>query len=302
MLGNMDGTAGLTLRALPDLVLDPEPHFERVPFRVNVPSGADKNGQGYRTWGSKQLAETFTEYLRARARTKFRWGRSVEGEKLTLDSPVVTVVQRKTPRGGKIRRKRFGDFVTAKDVVYELRRAIGRSGKDYRPYSLRSYFALGLESGQFKGLVTESVSRFWTGHNLGAHGRYTFGRAKVSPEVLEQERESYRKVAEAFLETNVRPKDGDRLLDFIEALGGKVEGGEKMAPAQLVKLLSEALARVSGEGERVQPGASRPALEERPNRRQMVVSNADVPRKLDEGWSWKAALGASRSVLSREDS
>src|SRR5208282_3576531 len=60
---------GLRLKHLPELVLKPKPHFEKLPFLIRVPAYLAKGStvsrpRGYLTFGNPEAAEAIVSYLK----------------------------------------------------------------------------------------------------------------------------------------------------------------------------------------------------------------------------------------------
>jgi len=72
-----------------------------------------------------------------------------------------------------------------------------------RPYVLRSYFATNLEMAERNGKITQSDRKFFMGRAGDIDRRYTSGKARLPPEVVEEMRKAYEGSAE-FLTTEER--------------------------------------------------------------------------------------------------
>ncbi len=87
VMGNYDGTDGLKLADLPDLVIEPDGKsvsFAHVPAIVVVRASLSKTRNKYFTFLPSEGCEYVLGYLRKRISA---------GEKLTLDSPVISLEQ-----------------------------------------------------------------------------------------------------------------------------------------------------------------------------------------------------------------
>ncbi|MGI0128558.1 MAG: hypothetical protein ACREEC_00110, partial [Thermoplasmata archaeon] len=145
------------------------------------------------TFGSAELADTLTAYLRER-RTRPRWskGSIVRPESLSRDSPLLAVRDTETDTG----------FVTVKALASELRAAITKvvpSDTSWRPYVLRSYASTQLLLAEARGHITRDFREAILGHDLGISGRYNLSK-KLQPTMIEEMRAAYKR-CEPFLST-----------------------------------------------------------------------------------------------------
>ncbi len=278
------GDVALRLRDLPELDVD-SLSVREVPFLIRVAGGLSKNRRAYVTFGSSELADALTAYLRERReRPRFRKGKVVGPEVLTPDSPLVVVRDTDTETG----------FVTVKALTKEVRSGMQKvvpADTTWRPYVLRSYASTQLLLAESKGLIARDFREAILGHDLGVSGRYNLSK-KLQPTMVEEMRAAFRR-AEAFLASG--PTRADRPVVDVEtrrllllAVGYSYEEVERMniaglEPAQLVEAIQKSPAR-SGAG-------AKP--------RQQVIPEADLPNYLADGWIARMPVNGSKFVVER---
>ena len=187
VLGNYIGDNGLKLKDFPDLTIENgKVAFHKIPAMIIVRPELSKARKQYMTFLGNEGCFYMAAYLEQRM---------AEGEKLSMDSPLITpskfALRNETSH---IRTINIGDIV---------RQAIRASGFKGRPYVLRSYFDTQLMLAESKGLVLRDYRQFFMGHVGDIEHRYTVNRQRLPEDVIEDMRESYAK-ASKFLETENR--------------------------------------------------------------------------------------------------
>ncbi|MEM2843776.1 MAG: site-specific integrase, partial [Candidatus Bathyarchaeia archaeon] len=115
-LGNYSGDDGLRIKDFPEIeIKNGIIEFKKIPTIVIVRKELSKARHQYFTFLSEEGCEYLKEYLEARMR---------EGEKLTLDSPIITP---------KLKMKPFIRTINIGDII---RIAIRKAGFPWRPYVL----------------------------------------------------------------------------------------------------------------------------------------------------------------------
>ncbi|CAI9831871.1 hypothetical protein IBTHAUMO2_450077 [Nitrosopumilaceae archaeon] len=193
VMGTADGTDGLVLGDLPDLVLDgTQTHFSSVPAQVVVRESLSKAGTKYVTFLSKVGCEAVLGYLRERV---------AHGENLTADSSLVRAHPGwETRRPGRLRHNRFMTTWAVSHGVAPIVKSVLRM----RVYGLRAYFDSQLLMAESNGYMTHSYRQFFMGHKGDIEARYTTNRGRLTEQMLEDMRRCYRN-SEQFL----HPSDGD---------------------------------------------------------------------------------------------
>jgi integrase len=273
------GEVALRLADLPELDLA-ELRFRASPFLIRIPGALSKNRRAYVTFGSEELAQTLTAYLRER-RIRPRWkGGSVVGpEALSPESPVVAVRDTETESG----------FVTVKAVSAELRSAIAKVVPDdtsWRPYVLRSYASTQLLLAEAKGRITRDFREAILGHDLGVSGRYNLSK-KLQPAMVEEMREAYRR-CESFLSTvpsqNEQDAQGRMAMTMLLGLGySQDEIGtidlEHLDVAGFQNLVTKKI------------GAAGSSTKQR------LVDSKELKEYLEKGWTVVTAVNGHQVVL-----
>src|SRR5208337_2984851 len=131
VVGNYDGSDGLTIGDLPEIAIGPDAgdggsggqiSFSRTPAMIVVRPGLSKAGHQYFTFLAKEGCEYIAQYLTQRARS---------GEKLDASSPLVA------PGTTKPRRNQF---VSSGLIGALIRKRLRSCAIKARPYDLRSSF------------------------------------------------------------------------------------------------------------------------------------------------------------------
>jgi integrase len=183
VLGNKHGTDGLRLGDLPDLeVREGRASFNRFPARVAVRRELSKVRRPYFTFLPDQGCRYLASYLEKRM---------AGGEVLGPDSPVVRVELRRERHGRPAGTPVHGStHLVTSAITKEIRRALWTQVK-MRPYVLRSYFATNLEMAERNGKMTQGDRKFFMGRAGDIDRRYTTGKARLPPEVIEEMRKAY---------------------------------------------------------------------------------------------------------------
>lgn len=167
VLGNYDGSGGLTLGDIPELRLnDDDVELSSRPARIVV----KREGDGHFTFLNSKGCDYLLAWLRMRMR---------KGEKLTPDSPLIP--------------SRSGGFLKTKSVSKMIRKAIRAAGYDYSPSSLRQYFIKRMQKAEEAGVVPREYWVFWTGQKGYLTQQYAQG--ELLDDVVLDMRERYRKAS-----------------------------------------------------------------------------------------------------------
>ncbi|MDE1863321.1 MAG: hypothetical protein KGI33_10475 [Thaumarchaeota archaeon] len=199
VLGKDDGSDALRMSDIPDLGIENETiHFKRMPAMIVVRPALSKAGHRYITFLTSQGCQHLLGYLK---------GRIMEGEKITNDSPVISVNQGWDKKGGRT----SNPILTTKSITVEIREAIWAVKKS-RPYVLRSYFDTQLLMAESHGKIAHAYRQFFMGHKGDMEARYTTNKGRLSDEMLEDMRRTFQQ-SEQFLTTEeIQEKDKKELL------------------------------------------------------------------------------------------
>jgi hypothetical protein len=272
-IGNHNGNDGLKLSDLPELRIENDQIlFDKIPTMVVVRAPLSKAKHKYFTFLPEEGTCYVKEYLEERVR---------RGEKLHKDSPLVA--QERTEIAKK-------PFMLTRKVSHSIRKAMRKSGILKRPYVLRAYAETQFTIAESKGKISHPYLQFFAGHRGDIEARYSTHKGKLSSEMVEDMRESYRR-SESFLSTNVQEMSGDTIkLEFkkqLLAVAGFEE--EEIGKRDLTSITDEELHSMVRQkllGVMEQNGA-----------RQRVVAATDIERYLSEGWEYVAAIPDEKAVI-----
>ena len=226
VLGNHDGTDGLTMRDLPDVVIHQGlAKCIRTPCQITVRAEISKARHQYFTFLTASGTEKLLAYLNDRLAC---------GEPLHGGSAVVAPDHRHTLNRGKNAHK---TFLPTRQISKENRSTF-RPRFSWRPYILRAYFDTELLIAESKGRMAHDFRVFFMGHKGSMEARYTTNKGLL-PEALTREmRESFAR-AEGFLDLETARTDPVRdqkqeMHDMIanatpESLGLMLEALQKSA-------------------------------------------------------------------------
>ena len=135
-LGNYEGTDGLRLGDINDLVLSERIEISNVPAQITVRSRLSKAKNQYFSFIGEEGITYIRGYLEERMKS---------GEKLTPESPLLQF---------DVRGTRKNDFLRTILVTRDIREAIQGAGLKMRPYVLRTYFSTALDIAESKGFIS----------------------------------------------------------------------------------------------------------------------------------------------------
>ncbi|MGA9838888.1 MAG: hypothetical protein WBF81_02555 [Thermoplasmata archaeon] len=281
VLGNVDGTDGLRLGDIPELDLA-KLEFSRIPFLIKVGSARSKNEKSYLTFGGIELAEAILGEIQRR--------RSAGGN-IGLNSPVVASLGAGVGKAGSAS-KGPGDFVCAKSITFDLRKAIRSvrpGGQTFRPYALRAYFSSQLFAAEARGFMIRDAREAMLGHDLGVSGRYNLSK-KLNPTLLEELRSLYER-AYPYLSTTAPPTTSNEevfrliLTEVFNYDAADVANAGPLTPDR-VRELVDARRKSEPESETgAAPGS------------QKVVEVSAVESYISMGWRFVAPLNGSKAIL-----
>lgn len=268
VLGRDDGSDGLTLADLPDLVYSStEASFGTVPAEVKVRKALSKTRKPYTTYIGPEGCAILTAYLTTRING---------GERLRPDSPVISQVN--TPA-----------FCHRGNIQDSLRIRMRSVGIKSRTYTLRSYFSNRcLVSG-----MQPAFQQFLMGHKGDLLSRYGLHKQSLPPDTWTEMRRAYER-AVPYLETEAARNHEEPRVAVYEALlqvaglgPEEIKGMDvgRKSPGEIQRLAAAAMDR----GLRVQPAASKPS--------QRVVTPAELAPALEDGWSFLSELRDGRLLI-----
>lgn len=185
VMGNYDGSDGLKLADLPDLIITDNGKtvsFAHIPAMIVVRATLSKTRNKYFTFLPSEGCEYILGYLRKRISY---------GEILTLHSPVISLEQgyqfRRRNRD-KIQNK--SGLITTPRITSDIRKSIWSIIK-VRPYVLRAYFDTQLLLAESHGKMTHAYRQFFMGHKGDIETRYTTNKGRLTDEMIVDMRRAY---------------------------------------------------------------------------------------------------------------
>ena len=187
VIGNSDGTDGLRMRDLPDMVIHQGvARCIRTPNRIVVRRELSKAGHQYFTFATALATGHLTAYLNDRL---------AHGEPLHGDSPVVSPDYKHKFARGRNSDKTF--LPTPR--ISKLVRDVFRPRFDWRPYVLRPYFDTQLLIAESKGKIAHDFRVFFMGHKGTMEARYTTNKGVIPDVLLDEMRDAFAR-SEEFLD------------------------------------------------------------------------------------------------------
>ncbi len=186
VMGNSDGTDGLKLEDLPDLIIESNGKkitFKNIPAMIVVRKSLSKTKNKYFTFLPSEGCEYVLGYLR---------NRIAQGEKLDSDTPLITIEQGYQSRGGRKNNHNQNNtrFITTPRITADIRKAIWSITKT-RPYVLRAYFDTQLLLAESHGKMTHAYRQFFMGHKGDIEARYTTNKGILTDEMMADMRRAY---------------------------------------------------------------------------------------------------------------
>ncbi len=238
VMGNHDGTDGLRMRDLPDVIIHRGvAKCIRTPNQIVVRRPLSKTRHQYFTFLTTSGTDKLLAYLNDRL---------AAGEPLHGDSAVIAPDHKyKTNRSSN----RGKQFLPTTQISREIRRTF-RPRFSWRPYILRAYFDTELLVAESKGRMAHDFRVFFMGHKGSMESKYTTNKG-VLPEILLHEmRESFVR-SEEFLDLEAGPKR-DGVLEQKEEMHHLIRNA---TPVQLDLMLEALHHAMVGAGNMTDPAA-----------------------------------------------
>ena len=276
-LGDYEGTDCLKLTDIEGIkIMANRVELERIPVKIRVRTNLSKARNEYFSFLGSEGTDYLIEYLNKRIQ---------EGEKVSLDSPVLQL----DPKGERKRGKERNDYLRTTLVARGIKRAIIDAGFNWRPYVLRAYFSTALDIAESKGLISHPWRQFIMGHKGDIEARYSTNK-RLPPDMIEEMRESYRKCLK-YLETRVSEVSEDNAKLYLQqqlllTAGYKQEEIDKMDLSVITNEEFQQILRDKLLGRMTDNGA-----------RQKVISTGDIEQYLTQGYEFQAVLPDGRAVM-----
>ena len=278
VLGNYEGTDGLTLGDIEDLEIDTLA-FKNVPAKINVRNGLSKTRLRYFTFLGSEGCSYLKDYLD---------DRKASGEILAKESPLFA------PDPGNI--QTLHGFMRTALVGREIRKAVRDSGLSMRPYVLRAYFATALDIAESKGLISHPWRQYLMGHKGDIEATYSTNK-RLLPETIEGMRLAYGKCSKFFEteERGIKEEDYQKILrdaaidTLTGALGVTLDEDQKeelrnLDSAEYQKRLGEIFK--TKKADILNNGNS-----------QKVIPFKDVETYIEQGWEYVRDFPGSKAIV-----
>lgn len=191
VLGNHDGTDGLVIRDMPDIIIEDEKAVcISTPPRIIVRKNLSKARHQYVTFLTENGTRKLLAYLNDRI---------AKGEKIGPDSAVIAPdTSYNIYRGNNAGKK----FLPTRRICKNIRDAF-RPRFQWRPYVLRAFFDTQLLMAESRGKIAHDFRVFFMGHSGSMEARYTTNKG-VLPNALIKEMKSAFKRSEEFLDLEMQ--------------------------------------------------------------------------------------------------
>jgi hypothetical protein len=270
-LGNYEGTDGLRLGDINDLVMSERIEITKTPAMITVRSRLSKARNQYFSFIGEEGITYLMDYLAERRKS---------GETLTGESPVLQFDTRGI---------RKNDFMRTLLVTRDIREAIQGAGLKMRPYVLRAYFSTALDIAESKGLISHPWRQFIMGHKGDIEARYSTNK-RLPPDMIDEMRDAYRKCLK-YLETRISEVSEDNAKTYLQqqlllTAGYKQEEIDKMDLSVITNEEFQQILRDKLLGKMTDNGA-----------RQKVIPTGDIEQYLTQGYEFQAVLPDGRAVM-----
>ena len=190
VIGNHNGTDGLKIGDLPDLIIEEkEARFVQEPPRITVRRTLSKARHQYFTFLSTSASRKLLAYINDRI---------VHGERLTRDSPLISPDTKYRYGRGRNTGKKFLPTQRISDRV----RQVFRPRFEWRPYVLRAYFDTQLLMAESRGKIAHDFRTFFMGHKGTIEAKYTTNKGILPETLIREMRDSFKR-SEEFLDLDL---------------------------------------------------------------------------------------------------
>jgi hypothetical protein len=193
-LGNYDGTDGLMMKDLPDIVIQQGVARPlQTPPMIVVRKTLSKAGHQYWTCISAGGTKRLLAYLNDRL---------ARDEVLNAESPVLApdyIYQ--SNRGRNIDKR----FLPTQQISKRIRETL-RPRFTWRPYVFRAYFDTELLIAEARGKIAHDFRVFFMGHKGSIEAKYTTNKGMLPDELVKEMKEAFKR-SEEFLDLELREED-----------------------------------------------------------------------------------------------
>lgn len=281
-IGSYRGDNGLKLSDIKEIIIkNNKIDFEKTPIQITVRPELSKARHQYFTFLSEEGCIYLKEYLNERIN---------EGEKLRPESPVIL------PDINMSRKKTENQFLETQLISREIKKAIKKTGFKWRPYVFRAYFATALDIGESKGEISHPWRQFIMGHKGDIEATYST-KKKLSDEIIEQMRQSYKKCEKYFAiqseskhEENMAKKLREYTIVMFETTFNINLKKEKKEELYLLGIdnFQEELKRIASE---------RKAEILNNGNKQKIIPIEEIEKYINEGWEYITQLPNGKAII-----
>jgi hypothetical protein len=187
VMGNHDGTDGLTVGDIPDIVIENGvAKCLQEPPRIIVRKTLSKARHQYITFLSSVGTKKLLAYLNDRL---------VHGETITADSPLISPNTTHRYWRGRNTNKKFLPTLR----ISKLIRDVFRPRFQWRPYVLRAYFDTQLLMAESRGKIAHDFRVFFMGHKGSMEAKYTTNKGLLPDTLIQEMRDAFKR-SEEFLD------------------------------------------------------------------------------------------------------
>lgn len=231
VLGNHDGTDGLVIKDISDIVVeDGKAVCVSMPPRITVRKNLSKARHQYVTFLTENGTRKLLAYLNDRL---------VRGEKIGPESAVIAPdTSYKIYRGNNNGKK----FLPTRRISKNIRDAF-RPRFQWRPYVLRAYFDTQLLMAESRGKIAHDFRVFFMGHKGSMEARYTTNKGML-PNALVKEMKNAFKKSQEFLDLEMKTDEQFEMQENLESEDKETTTVQHQA-IQIVGKLSQAEEMIS---------------------------------------------------------
>ncbi|MGI0102572.1 MAG: site-specific integrase [Nitrosotalea sp.] len=187
VLGNHDGTDGLTVGDMPDIIIEGGvAKCLQEPPKIIVRRTLSKARHQYFTFLSSAGTRKLLAYLNDRL---------AQGEKITADSPLISPNMTHRYGRGNNTNKKFLPTLR----ISKLIRDVFRPRFPWRPYVLRAYFDTQLLMAESRGKIAHDFRVFFMGHKGSMEAKYTTNKGLLPDTLIQEMRDAFAR-SEEFLD------------------------------------------------------------------------------------------------------
>ena len=194
VIGNYDGTDGLRIKDVEDLVIyENKARCTKVPVKIIIRPEISKARHRYFTFCTASGMSHVLAHINDRLAC---------GESINENSPVIAPDRRYNTYRGSNKNK---PFLPTKRVSFCIRRVF-RPRFQWRPYVLRAYFDTQMLIAESRGKVAGDFRAFFMGHRGNIEARYTTNKGILSEILVKEMRQSFERSQE-FLDLEIEQTD-----------------------------------------------------------------------------------------------